>query len=208
MKQFKTLAKVGLGLALSLASTYTVVAAQCGGWLPEFLQGFVCEDPVNNLTNRVKVFFVLAFGAVILMGVVYTISAALKFMRSKGESGEIENSQKAVTAIFYGVASLFVGVIGMVVVTLFFSPTVIFPQQICIQAPDSYGCFACRNPKKGSNVSFVDICNACNDVSEAPLSDISGNVTCADDVPANISDDDIVLKLDEVKTVGTKKVGV
>ncbi|MCA9386145.1 hypothetical protein KC717_05855 [Candidatus Dojkabacteria bacterium] len=184
LKNFRSVALLSFVTTFSFFGVFmTNASAQCGGFLPEFLERLICgPDPVQVLVNRIQVGFLLAFGAVILIAVGYVILTAIKYVRSKGDSGEMEESNKAMQSILYGVGALFVGVIGIAVVLIFFGGFNLFPQPICIQAPDSYGCYACAD----SSGDYRDICNVCNDDFDHTL---GGSTTCDEEIDPDDSDE-------------------
>lgn len=140
-------------------------------FLPDFLDNLIDTDnPEQVIANRVQVFFLLAFGIVILVAVFYIIMAAIKYIRSQGESGEMEASQKSMQAIFMGIGAIFVGILGIAVIVLFFGSTLsIFqPHPICISQPDSVGCYACKNADNSVD-TYEKICDRCNSDTDAVL---------------------------------------
>ncbi|MFQ5493458.1 MAG: hypothetical protein ACE5DX_04835 [Candidatus Dojkabacteria bacterium] len=97
------------------------------------------------LTSRIQLALILALGAVVLVAVVYAIVAAIKYISSQGDAGKIEEAQKAIKAIFLGVASMLIAIVGIVLVFVFFGAVRPDPSlhQVCLSAPNSTGCRAC-----------------------------------------------------------------
>jgi len=119
-------------------------------------------DPIKNIfglmgkegagtsgfvTSRIQLMLLLALGGIILVSVIYAGLASYKYIKSQGDPGQIEEAGKAVKAIFLGIAVLFVGIIGIVLVFVFFGAdffkTSVY--QVCLSAPNSVGCAACNN---------------------------------------------------------------
>ncbi len=62
----------------------------------------------------------LIFVAIIIFSIYVIIKAAIKYIRSEGDPGKIEEAQKAIKSVFIGIAALFVGLIGIIIVIAFF----------------------------------------------------------------------------------------
>lgn len=113
------------------------------------------------VTSRIQLGLVLALGAVVLISVVYAILAAFKYIQSQGDSGKIEEAQKAIKAIFFGIAAMLIAVVGIVLVFVFFGASRPNPEltQVCLSAPGSKGCNACKT------LGIEDTgCKACEDI--------------------------------------------
>lgn len=97
------------------------------------------------VTSRVQLGLVIALGAVVLIAVVYAIIAAFKYIQSQGDSGKIEEAQKAIKAIFLGVGAMLIAIVGIVLVFVFFGATQPDPSlfQTCLSAPNSPACQVC-----------------------------------------------------------------
>ncbi|KXK26786.1 MAG: hypothetical protein TR69_WS6001000807 [candidate division WS6 bacterium OLB20] len=101
----------------------------------------------NFVTSRVQLGLVLALGAVVLIAVVYAIMAAIKYIQSQGDAGKIEEAQKAIQAIFFGIGAMLIAIVGIVLVFVFFGANRPDPAlyQVCLSAPNSAGCESCLN---------------------------------------------------------------
>lgn len=132
------------------------------------------------VTSRVSTALFIALGILVLFGVVYALLAALKYIRSEGDPGQIEEAQKAIKAIFFGFAFMIFGIIGIVLVFVFF--TADRPDaslyQVCLSAPNSVGCRVCKEEGvpggDGSNT-----CSVCNDQYQAYANDPSASINAA-----------------------------
>ena len=115
------------------------------------------------LTSRIQLALVIALGAVVLVAVVYAILAAFKYISSQGDAGKIEEAQKAIKAIFLGIAAMLIAIVGIVLVFVFFGAARPDPSlyQVCLSAPNSPGCDACYNDSDPDATSSN--CFKCND---------------------------------------------
>jgi uncharacterized membrane protein YidH (DUF202 family) len=62
----------------------------------------------------------LIFVAIIIFSIYVIIKAAIKYIRSEGDPAKIEEAQKAIKSVFIGIAALFVGLIGIIIIIAFF----------------------------------------------------------------------------------------
>lgn len=76
---------------------------------------------VNYVLDLITNGLVLLFVVVILLAIVYAAIAGIKFIRSQGEADKVEEAQNAIKNVLIGVASVFLGVIGVVVITGIFT---------------------------------------------------------------------------------------
>lgn len=60
------------------------------------------------------------FTAIILIAVYVIVTNAIKYMQSQGDEGKIGEAQKAIKSVFIGIALMFVGLVGIVLVIAFF----------------------------------------------------------------------------------------
>jgi len=160
---------VGVGFVLS-----AFILLPQGVWgaslLPEEITGiFDLMGPDGTqtsvfLTSRVRVGLVIALAVLVLVAVVYAMIAAFKYIQSQGDAGKIEEAQKAIKAIFMGIAAMLIGVVGIVLVFVFFGATKpnasLF--QTCLSAPNSVGCDACMSGGAGDAT-----CNKCEEAYKA-----------------------------------------
>ncbi len=118
------------------------------------------------ITSRIRVALFIALGVIIVVAVVYALIASFRYIQSQGDPSKIEDAQKAIKAIFFGIAAMMIAVVGVILVFVFFGTTPVEPNlyQTCLSAPSSLGCDSCRSEGiAGSN------CNTC----ESLFSDIS-----------------------------------
>jgi hypothetical protein len=138
-------------VSISLATT-TVMAQGSTSFLPEPIQnifGLLGNEGAGTatfITGRVSTALFFTMGILVLFGVIYAIMAAFRYIRSQGDAGEIENATKSIKAIFYGVAAMMIGIVGIALVFVFFNAGRPNPDlfQTCLSAPNSVGCTVCK----------------------------------------------------------------
>lgn len=62
----------------------------------------------------------LIFIAIIIIAVYVIVKAAIKYIRSEGDESKVQEAQKAIKTVFIGIAALFIGILGVVLVLAFF----------------------------------------------------------------------------------------
>ena len=148
-------------LVTSLLAFSATMVASAQSLLPSFVEeittGWQGASATQRITGFIRLALTLAFGAVILVAVVYSILAAIKYIRSGGEAGEVEEANKAIKAIFQGVVAMFVGIIGVVLVFFIFDVALPNPSlpAVCLKKPDSIECQVCSEGKKGDDGRYV-----------------------------------------------------
>lgn len=120
------------------------------------------RQTASFLSSRVRVGLIVALAILILVAVVYALIAAFKYIQSQGDPGKIEEAQKAIKAIFFGIAAMMIGIVGIVLVFVFFSATrpdaSLF--QTCLSAPNSA---ACQNCVDFGTDTGGELCQRCED---------------------------------------------
>lgn len=81
------------------------------------------QDAGKQVRNLVQFGLSLVFIAIIIFSVYIIIKAALKYIRSEGDESKIQEAQKAIKSVFIGIAALFIGVIGILIILAFFNAT-------------------------------------------------------------------------------------
>jgi succinate dehydrogenase/fumarate reductase cytochrome b subunit len=66
---------------------------------------------------------VLLFVGVLLVAIVFSAIAGIKFITSKGASEKVEEAQEALKNVLVGVAAVFLAIIGIFIITNIFSDT-------------------------------------------------------------------------------------
>ena len=117
------------------------------------------RQTASFLSSRVRVGLIVALAILILVAVVYALIAAFKYIQSQGDPGKIEEAQKAIKAIFFGIAAMMIGIVGIVLVFVFFSATrpdaSLF--QTCLSEPNSGACQDCiDNGRDGTTCSTCE----------------------------------------------------
>jgi len=144
----------------------TAVSAQTSNLLPEQINeifNLFGEDgsgTASFISGRVRTGLYIALGLIILVAVVYALIAAFKYIQSQGDPGKIEEAQKAIKAIFMGIAAMLIGIVGVVLVFVFFGAGRVDPTltQVCLSAPNSVGCNICITEGVEGNA-----CEWCNE---------------------------------------------
>lgn len=62
----------------------------------------------------------LVFAAIIIFAIFIIIKSAITYIRSEGDETKIQQAQKAIKSVFIGIAALFVGLIGIIIIIAFF----------------------------------------------------------------------------------------
>lgn len=132
--------------------------------LPEEIADIVDQFPggaglLGFITSRIRLVVAIMLIALVLFSIVYALMASFKYVRSQGDPGQIEEAQKAIKAIWMGVASLFISIIGMVLVINIFGsqlPTTIY--ETCIIAPQSEGCAVCEDEGDDDESNLCSFC--------------------------------------------------
>lgn len=98
------------------------------------------------IVSRVRVGLFIALGVIIVVAVIYALLASFKYIQSQGDPGKIEEAQKAIKAIFMGIAAMMIAIVGVILVFVFFGTSPVEPNlyQTCLSAPNSVGCDSCR----------------------------------------------------------------
>lgn len=111
------------------------------------------------ITSRVRVALFIALGVVILVAVVYALISSFRYIQSQGDPGKIEEAQKAIKAIFFGIAAMMIAIVGVILVFVFFGTSPVDPNlyQTCLSAPNSLGCNSCRD----EGLQPGNACNTC-----------------------------------------------
>ncbi len=155
--KFSKVAKVFMtAFAASYVSISSVFAAECS-WLPDFLCTLVAnENPVTVIEARVRAAFFIAIGAIILIAIAYGLYNAYKYIKSGGGDG-MEEANKGMRSILFGIGSIFVILLGIAAVLIFFGAPFITSMlsPVCISYPLSMGCKACQTNDEAT-------CTRCN----------------------------------------------
>lgn len=70
--------------------------------------------------NFIQLILSLIFVGIIIVAVYIIIKSAIKYIRSEGEEGKVQEAQKSIKTVFVGIAALFIGILGIVLVLAFF----------------------------------------------------------------------------------------
>lgn len=75
------------------------------------------------LSGRLQLILSLVFVGIILLSVVIIVQSGVKYIQSQGDAGKIEEATKAIKTVFVGIAILFVGIAGLILVLFVFNAT-------------------------------------------------------------------------------------
>lgn len=81
------------------------------------------SDSTNDAVGFIRFLLSAVFVAIIIISIYVVIKSALKYIQSEGDDKKIGEASKAIKAVFVGIAALFVGVIGIIIVLAFFNST-------------------------------------------------------------------------------------
>lgn len=95
---------------------FGVNAALCGTGTTEDTANKVAVTTLSTIQLIVSFIFI----AIIAISIFIIIKAAIKYIRSEGDESKVQEAQKAIKTVFIGVAALFVGILGIVLVLAFF----------------------------------------------------------------------------------------
>lgn len=90
------------------------------------------QTAINLTTTRISQVVSLIFIGIIILSVFIIIQAGVKYIQSQGDEGKIGEAQKAIKNVFIGIAVLFVGVIGIILVLAFFNGTGLLGSNVSI----------------------------------------------------------------------------
>lgn len=90
------------------------LGADCGG------------DSLSVVGSILQLVLSLVFVGIIIYGIWLIIQAALKIVRSEGDESKIQEGTKLIKGAYIGLALIFVGLIGLVIVFVIFNATDIF----------------------------------------------------------------------------------
>ncbi|KXK26072.1 MAG: hypothetical protein TR69_WS6001001366 [candidate division WS6 bacterium OLB20] len=149
--------------ALLHAGVFPVAAQE--SVLPDELARIIERFPggaglVDFVTDNIRLLITVMWIALVLASVIYAGIAAFKYVTSQGDAGKIEEAQKAVKAIWMGVAAFFVSIIGMVVIVAIAGgslATTVY--ETCILASGSEGCDVCNE----QGIVEGNLCEYCED---------------------------------------------
>lgn len=77
----------------------------------------------SGATSFIRFLLSAVFVGIIIISIYVVIKSALKYIQSEGDDKKIGEASKAIKAVFIGIAALFVGIIGIIIVLAFFNAT-------------------------------------------------------------------------------------
>ena len=127
MKKLFTVVSVVMLFCVGLVMPVKVFA-ECTGVL-EFLAGtplekFACQsvdtDPADRILSLIQAGITIFFVLVLIVAVIYTLIAAVKYIRSEGNEQKVEGAKNAIKAVLMGVAAIFIALIALVIINSVF----------------------------------------------------------------------------------------
>ncbi len=89
-----------------------------------------CASAYTDSGNLIKLGLTLVFVAIIGLGIILIIRAVLKIVRSEGDKDKVQEGIENIRGVFFGIIIIFVGVIGIIVISVLFDATGIFNEQV------------------------------------------------------------------------------
>lgn len=85
--------------------------------------GGICSGQASGQAAFGFIRFLLSavFVVIIIISIYIIIKSALKYIQSEGDEKKIGEASKAIKAVFIGIAALFIGIIGIIIVLAFFN---------------------------------------------------------------------------------------
>ncbi|RMD77221.1 hypothetical protein D6810_01530 [Candidatus Dojkabacteria bacterium] len=81
----------------------------------------IVEGAASDAANLIRFALQLVFVGIVGVAIYVIVKAALKYIRSEGEKESVEQARAAIKTVFAGIAALFVGIVGLVLVIAFFN---------------------------------------------------------------------------------------
>lgn len=82
------------------------------------------SDPrINFIIGLISNGMILLFVIIIVAGIIYAALAGLKYIQSQGASDKIEEAQNSLKYVLIGVAAVFIGIIGVLIISSAFGDT-------------------------------------------------------------------------------------
>lgn len=81
------------------------------------------KSALNFTTSRASQIVSLIFIGIIIIAIFIIVRAGVQYIQSQGQEEKIADAQKAIKSVFIGIAVLFVGIVGLILVLAFFRGT-------------------------------------------------------------------------------------
>lgn len=85
--------------------------------------GLTGETAFNYTAARINIVISLIFVLIITVAVFIIVKAGVKYIQSQGNAEMIGEAQNAMRNVFIGIAMLFIGIVGIILVLAFFGGT-------------------------------------------------------------------------------------
>lgn len=141
----KTKAKIFLVLGLTIVmSAFAVLPTTVSAVQPANAQNLLCDifpfiqnielassglcggeagagdEALSQAGQWIRFGLSLIFVGIIAVAIFGIIQAAIKYIRSEGDEGKVEEATKSIKNVFIGIGALLVGIVGLVIVLSFF----------------------------------------------------------------------------------------
>ncbi|GIW58876.1 MAG: hypothetical protein KatS3mg086_161 [Candidatus Dojkabacteria bacterium] len=80
-------------------------------------------DAVKDLIDLAQFGLTLVFVGIIAIAVYVVIKASVEYIRSEGDEEKVKKARNAIKQVFAGLAALFIGLIGLVIILTIFNAT-------------------------------------------------------------------------------------
>lgn len=102
------------------------------------------EDAVNNTVEEyVRFGLSITFTLIVIYGIFLVVKAAFTIIRAEANADKVQEGFAGIKAVMIGIAVIFIGLIGLIVVVALFNGSGIFSPNV-------------EPPDPGSNLPFVD----------------------------------------------------
>lgn len=78
-------------------------------------------DITNSVLNWAQNIFLLLFVIVIIVAIIYSVLAGLRYITSQGQEEKVQKAGNALKAVFMGLLFVFLGIIAVVFITNIFT---------------------------------------------------------------------------------------
>lgn len=82
-----------------------------------------CGDVNSQVGVLIRLILALFFVIIIIYGIFLIVKAALSIIRSEGDPTKVQEGAQILRGVYIGIAIIFIGIIGLIVVLAFFGAT-------------------------------------------------------------------------------------
>jgi len=88
-----------------------------------------CPNALTDTESIIKFSFTLIFVAIIILGISMILRAVVKIIQSEGDEKKMQEGIEYMRGVMFGVIIIFVGIIGIVIITVLFNAQDILNQE-------------------------------------------------------------------------------